>query len=120
MVLVPRQLWWYRSRYELWPADVAAAVALMRGLLWCAAPQAAAAVLALLLKGRRRRAPAFVALTLSVANQWMYAGITDLSRANAPGDILLAFQTAAVFAVAALELLGFLVLLLGAAGSEEE
>ncbi|KAL6634039.1 hypothetical protein ACP70R_026710 [Stipagrostis hirtigluma subsp. patula] len=105
------------------PGAVDAARALKRELLWCSAPQAAAAALALAMlltgtgRGRRRsrgRAAAFVALAAAAARHHMYARILGLAGVGAPpGDFLLAAEIAAVFVAVALDLLGFLALLLG-------
>ncbi|TVU29468.1 hypothetical protein EJB05_21034 [Eragrostis curvula] len=123
------QSWKFPPLYKLRAEDVGTKDALMRGLLWCSAPQAAAAVLTLLLVdvGIDRRcclAVAFVALAATAANHYMYGKLLGLARVNAPGDFFLALETAYVFLAALLDLLGVLalirLLLLGAGLLEEE
>ncbi|CAL5057394.1 unnamed protein product [Urochloa decumbens] len=97
-------------------AAVGEAAGLERAVLSCSAPQGVAAALALVLAGRRprgRRALVFVALAAAGANHWMYARLIGLARVGAPGDIFLGFETAALFLVAGLDLLGFVAFLLG-------
>nr|CAB3501343.1 unnamed protein product [Digitaria exilis] len=72
------------SRYRLPPgsADAAEASALLRAHLWCSAPQAGAAALALLLPpGSRRRALALAALAATAVNHGVLARLLGLLRA---------------------------------------
>lgn len=91
------------------------------GQLWCTAPQAGAAALALLLPARRpriRRAMAFVALAATAANHYMYARLLGLLFVPSPGNVTLTVETVGVFVSGVLDVLGFLALLL--LGEEEE
>lgn len=125
----PEPAWaWLVRHYVLTGADVVdAARALLRGLLWCSAPQAAAAALALaLLAGGRRshrglgvRAAAIVALAATAASHWMYLRMIGLFRINSPGDLYLAVETAFTVAAAALDLLGLMAFVLGVGGDEQ-
>jgi hypothetical protein len=119
---------WLVRHYVLTGADVVdAARALLRGILWCSAPQAAAAALALaLLVGGRRshrglgvRAAAIVALAATAASHWMYLRMIGLFRIDSPGDLYLAVETAFTVAAAALDLLGLMAFVLGVGGDEQ-
>ncbi|KAL6606497.1 hypothetical protein ACP70R_042150 [Stipagrostis hirtigluma subsp. patula] len=89
--------------------------ALLNVALWCSAPQAAAAALALLLPAHRRRIT-FVALLLAGGNHVMCARIVFVDLADYTGTIrrALTFLGAVeILALAVGDLLGFLVLLFG-------
>lgn len=107
------------SRYRLPPgsADAAEASALLRAHLWCSAPQAGAAALALLLPpGSRRRALALAALAATAVNHGVLARLLGLLRAAAPpGDDVLLLRVGALVTGVALvtDLLGFLAILIG-------
>ena len=70
---------WWSSTYQPAPTDAAEATALLRAHLWCGAPQAAAAALALLLPaGTRRRALALFALAATAVNHDVLARLLGL------------------------------------------
>jgi hypothetical protein len=107
---------WWSSTYQPAPTDAAEATALLRAHLWCGAPQAAAAALALLLPaGTRRRALALAALAATAVNHGVLARLLGLlSAAAPPGDVLLLRVATLVTCVAMVtDLLGFLALLIG-------
>lgn len=116
------QPWRFPPRYELAPAqaDGLGPDLLLRWLLRGSAPQGGAAALALLLAGghhhRSFQALAVVALAAAGANHWIYLKLLGLASVNAPGDLVLALDAATIYFTAVLNLLGFLVLLLGAWG----
>ncbi|CAN6244936.1 unnamed protein product [Urochloa humidicola] len=107
--------------YELEGDDaVAAAGALVRGMVWCSAPQAAAAAAALLLLARRGRlsglglrlrALALVTLAAAAVNYVMYFKLLRIVRASNPGKFSLVAEPN-VFLAAAMNLHGFVAFLL--------
>ncbi|CAN6172814.1 unnamed protein product [Urochloa humidicola] len=122
--------WLFRC-VELTEAAAAEASALVRGEIWCSAPQAAAAAVALvlLLTGRRRRsrsrcrwawALAVVALAATAASHYMEARVDRIFLAAAPGDAYITADIVMGFFLMILDLLGFLCLLILGDGEEEE
>ncbi|KAF6996592.1 hypothetical protein CFC21_012911 [Triticum aestivum] len=100
--------------------DAAEAVvnALGTGMLCCAALQAAAAVLALRLRCRRRSL-AYLALALTIGGHCIYAAIAHLLLVADPGDLFfgISFAVSIVF-FAAGDIISFVSLLRG--GEDEE
>ncbi|CAO2199037.1 unnamed protein product [Urochloa humidicola] len=103
-------------------AEAAKVDALANGMMWLTAPQAAAAVLALLLLCRRsrwmwivRRALAYVALAAAIVSHMMYTSAVRVILAADPGNGTLSFRipcTIAILMFAVGDLVGFLALLL--------
>ncbi|TVU15058.1 hypothetical protein EJB05_38560 [Eragrostis curvula] len=94
--------------------------ALVIRILWCAAPQMAAAV-ALLLPRRRRRCRwslAFVALAGTGAMHFLIARVILIFLAAEPGYLLMRIVAGFDYIYAAFDIVGFLVLLMG--GEEED
>ncbi|OEL16199.1 hypothetical protein BAE44_0022780 [Dichanthelium oligosanthes] len=119
-----KSTWWVRC-VELTDAAAAEASALVRGQLWCSAPQAAAAALALLLiTGRRRRwsrsrwALALVALASTAASHYMEVMADRIFLAAAPGDAGFVTNVVLAYVLVLLDLLVFLCLLLLGDGEE--
>ncbi|CAL4951624.1 unnamed protein product [Urochloa decumbens] len=108
---------WIYHRIELTDAEGAMGSALELGHVWCGVPQAAAAALALLLAGRRRRvrrALAYLALAATVASHFMFASVLGIILAADPGYIFMWIGGAAIFFLcAAGDLFCFLDMLLG-------
>lgn len=101
---------------ELTGAEATEVSSINGGQLWCSAPQAAAAALALLVPADRpgiRRALAFVALGATAAVHYMYARLLGLLFVPSPGNATLTMETVAVFVSGVADVLFFLVLLLG-------
>ncbi|TVT99591.1 hypothetical protein EJB05_55021 [Eragrostis curvula] len=99
---------------ELTDAAGAKVEALERGQLWVSGVQAVAALLGLLLSGRRSQALAFIALTVGAANICMDAVVDAIFINAAPGDHSLKTNAIAhVVIYALLDLIGFIVLILG-------
>ncbi|TVU27027.1 hypothetical protein EJB05_29605 [Eragrostis curvula] len=99
---------------ELTDAAGAKVEALERGQLWVSGVQAVAALLGLLLSGRRSQALAFIALTVGAVNICMDAVVDAIFIKAAPGDH--SIETNAIVHVviyAVLDLIGFIVLILG-------
>ncbi|KAL6606357.1 hypothetical protein ACP70R_042010 [Stipagrostis hirtigluma subsp. patula] len=110
------QSWVSLPCFELTDAQVMEASALANGVLWCSAPQAAAAALALLLAGGRRgRALAFVALAIAAANHSMCARFVGVLLVAAPARYLLCgfINALGVVFFAVCDLLGFMAIFLG-------
>ncbi|KAL6606356.1 hypothetical protein ACP70R_042009 [Stipagrostis hirtigluma subsp. patula] len=100
---------------ELTDAEAMETSALRSRLLWCSAPQAAAAALALLAGGRRGRALAFVAIAIAAANHSMFARFVGVILVAAPtGHLLYGFYAASgVVGYALCDLLGFMAIFMG-------
>ncbi|CAO2185693.1 unnamed protein product [Urochloa humidicola] len=108
---------WLYHRIELTDAERAMGSALELGRIWCGVPQAAAAALALLLAGRRRRvrrALAYLALAATVASHFMFAGLLGIILAADPGYIFMWIDgIAVIFVTVAGDLFCFLDMILG-------
>ncbi|CAL4958259.1 unnamed protein product [Urochloa decumbens] len=110
----------FAYRLVLTYAEAAKVDALWNGMAWYAAPQAAAAALALLLPCRRRRwmwivrrALAYVALAVAIVSHLMYTSAVRVVLAADPGNLsfrIPCYVVISMFAVG--DLLGFLALLL--------
>ena len=114
-----QSLWWSEC-YELTGSNDVAARALLHGLTRGSVPQAALAVLALLLAARRRvarRAVALATLAVTVTNHCMLAWFAGLLFVGTSGDalgiLLVAVVGAYVFLAAVLALFFFVALVLG-------
>ncbi|CAO2199038.1 unnamed protein product [Urochloa humidicola] len=94
---------WLYQRVELTDEEGASwAIAFEIGYLWCSVPQAAAAALALLLAGRRRRirrALAYLALAATAADHCLFAGILGFILAADPEYLLMWIAGVAVIFV---------------------
>ncbi|CAL4951622.1 unnamed protein product [Urochloa decumbens] len=101
-------------------ADAAKVDALANGMMWCAAPQAAAAALALwLLPSRRRwmwlvrRALAYAALAAAIVSHLMYTSAVRVVHAADPWNLSFMIPCSiAILTFAVGDLLSFLALLL--------
>jgi hypothetical protein len=107
-------------------AAAAEASTMWRGQLWCAAPQAVAAAVALALAGRGRHwsrwacAWALVALAATAAGHYMEGRVDRIFLGAAPGDAYITAGAVANCVFVMLDLLGFFSLVVQIRDGREE